>query len=50
MTKKAEPKKVKKLAVKRTTVKDLDVQPKRGDGVRGGAATRNTLCNNGESP
>ena len=36
MTKKAEPKKVKKLAVKRTTVKDLDVQPKRGDGVRGG--------------
>lgn len=41
MTKKAEPKKVKKLIVKRATVKDLDVQPKRGDGVRGGGRGSN---------
>ena len=38
MTKKPEPKKVKKLVVKRTTVKDLDVQSKRGDAVRGGGS------------
>lgn len=41
-----EPKKVKKLAVKRTTVKDLEVQSKRGDAVRGGrssAATSGTV-------
>ena len=41
MTKKAEPKKVKKLAVKRTTVKDLDIQPKCGDSVRGGGRGSN---------
>ena len=32
------PKKVKMLSVKRTTVKDLAVQSKRGDAVRGGAS------------
>ena len=39
MTRKPEPKKVKKLAVKRTTVKDLDVHSKRGDAVRGGRSS-----------
>ena len=37
MTKMAGPKKVKKLSVKRTTVKDLSVASRRGDAVRGGA-------------
>ena len=41
MTRKQQPetRKVKKLAVKRTTVKDLDFQSKRGNAVRGGGSS-----------
>lgn len=39
MTKKAPPKKVEKLAVKKETVRDLQVRPERGAAVKGGVKT-----------
>ena len=39
MIKKAQPKKVKRLSLKKVTVKDLDIAPGKGGAVRGGGTS-----------